>query len=232
MSRYELCRVKGYDKLSNLQRPAWAEHSRPTSPPRYTFPSLPTSSSSSSLPARDRLSPICRWWRVYAEAHILQRNWAVGVYTAAPLLRGHNQRVACIAHEDDELVSGSCDGSVRVWSMDTLKCLHTLEGHTADVNCVVAKDGVIVTGCADGLVRVFDTRTGQCINSLHGHSGSVEHVVLSGRTLVSAGSDWWAVSETSLIWTPMGQNKVSVLAGVHNGAHNAPGISEVSLFRG
>ena len=27
-------------------------------------------------------------------------------------------------------------------------------------------------------------------SSLHGHSGSVEHVVLSGRTLVSAGSDW------------------------------------------
>ena len=94
--RYNLCRVKGYDKLSNLQRPAWAERSRPTSPPRYTFPSLPSSSPAAT---GTRLSPVCRWWRVYAEAHTLQRNWAVGVYTAAPLLRGHKQRVTCIAHE-------------------------------------------------------------------------------------------------------------------------------------
>ena len=40
---------------------------------------------------------------------------------------------------DDQLVSGSCDGSVKVWSMDTLKCVHTLESHTADINCIVAK---------------------------------------------------------------------------------------------
>ena len=87
-----------------------------------------------------------------------------------------------------------------------------------------------MTGCADGLVRLFDTRTGQCIklvchqnlkealmliqiyvsSSLHGHTGSVEHVVLSGRTLVSAGSDWWAIimySEISLIWTQIDRIK-------------------------
>lgn len=40
---------------------------------------------------------------------------------------------------DDQLVSGSSDGSVRVWSMDSLKCIRSLEGHTADVNCVVAQ---------------------------------------------------------------------------------------------
>ena len=42
-------------------------------------------------------------------------------------------------HADDQLVSGSCDGSVRVWCMDSLKCVHTLESHTADVNSLVAK---------------------------------------------------------------------------------------------
>ena len=40
---------------------------------------------------------------------------------------------------DDQLVSGSSDGSVKVWSMDTLRCVHTLESHTAEVNCTVAK---------------------------------------------------------------------------------------------
>lgn len=42
-------------------------------------------------------------------------------------------------YTDDQLVSGSSDGSVKVWDMDTLNCVHTLESHTADVNCIVAK---------------------------------------------------------------------------------------------
>ena len=45
----------------------------------------------------------------------------------------------CVCDADDQLVSGSSDGSVRVWSVDSLKCVHTLEGHTADVNCVLAQ---------------------------------------------------------------------------------------------
>ena len=41
--------------------------------------------------------------------------------------------------DEEQLVSGSSDGSVRVWNIDSLKCVHTLEGHTADVNCLVAQ---------------------------------------------------------------------------------------------
>ena len=92
-SRLKLCKRKGYDKFSNLQRPSWTEHSRPTSPQRYSYPSLLTATQHSTL------SPMCKWWKVYVEAHTLQRNWIVGVYTMAPLLRGHSQRVTCIAHE-------------------------------------------------------------------------------------------------------------------------------------
>ena len=28
-------------------------------------------------------------------------------------------------------------------------------------------------------------------SSLHGHAGAVDHIALSGRTLVSAGSEWY-----------------------------------------
>ena len=41
---------------------------------------------------------------MYIKAHTLNRNWAEGVYTVAPLLRGHRQRVTCIAHEGDSLM--------------------------------------------------------------------------------------------------------------------------------
>ena len=40
---------------------------------------------------------------------------------------------------DDLLASGSSDGTVRVWSMDSLECVRSLESHTAEVNCIVAK---------------------------------------------------------------------------------------------
>jgi F-box/WD-40 domain protein 7 len=141
----KLCKKKGYDKLSSLRRPTWAEHSMPTSPHRHSLPSLSTTAhntSGSTLPS------MCWWWQVYIKAHTLNRNWAEGVYTVAPLLRGHRQRVTCIAHEDDQLVSGSSDGSVRVWNMDTLNCMHTLESHTADVNCIVAKVNIRPSGQA------------------------------------------------------------------------------------
>ena len=89
--RFELCKRKGFVKYSNLSSPAWTEHNRPTSP-RHKVPPL--------FPLKSPIHPPpCKWRQVYMKAHTLGRHWSVGVYSVAPLLRGHRQRVTCISCE-------------------------------------------------------------------------------------------------------------------------------------
>lgn len=60
----------------------------------------------------------------------------------------------------------SCTGNVlRVYDLDTTKCLQVFTGHTDYVDCVsVFADGRrAVSGSKDGTMRVWDMHTGKCI---------------------------------------------------------------------
>lgn len=59
------------------------------------------------------------------------------------LLQGHDGGVISLAvsYDQKHLLSGSWDGTARVWSLETLECLHVLRGH---------ENGVCVLGLPDG----------------------------------------------------------------------------------
>ena len=90
------------------------------------------------------------------------------------------------------IVSGSYDGTVAVWDLQTGARLHELTGHQGGVNSVaLSGDGRhIVSGSYDGTVAVWDLQTGARLHELTGHQGGVSSVALSGdgRYIVS-GSD-------------------------------------------
>ncbi len=69
-------------------------------------------------------------------------------------------------------VSGSWDGTLRLWDLETGKSLRTLEGHTDWVSAVaVLADGRrALSGSEDGTLRLWDLETGESLRTLEGHT--------------------------------------------------------------
>ena len=113
--------------------------------------------------------------------------------TSVRILQGHAGWVESVAVSPDgrHIVSGSDDTTLRVWELNSGRCLNTLRGHTAGVGSIaVSPDGQhIVSGSKDSTLRVWDFGTGRCLNTLQGHTGYVTSVAVSldGRHIVSGG---------------------------------------------
>lgn len=66
---------------------------------------------------------------------------------------GHTDAVRALAVANNRLFSGSYDGTVKVWDVDTLACLKTLAGHTGPVRTLVYSGGHMFSGSYDKTVR-------------------------------------------------------------------------------
>ena len=106
-------------------------------------------------------------------------------------LEGHGNLVTSVCFSPDGrwLASGSYDGTVRLWDVETGACVRTLQGHGDFVTSVCfSPDGrMVASGSADETVRLWDVETGACIRTLEGHDGQVTSVRFSadGRMVAS-----------------------------------------------
>ena len=89
--RYRLCQQKDFLKFANMSSPQWTENLPPTSP-SYKIKSYRLHNSTLH-------PPMCKWKEVYMKAHMLSRHWKLGVYSVAPLIRGHRLPVTSISCE-------------------------------------------------------------------------------------------------------------------------------------
>ncbi len=98
---------------------------------------------------------------------------------------GHTRPIYSVALSGDgqHALSGSHDRTVRVWEVETGRCLAALAGHTAEVWGVgLSRDSRrAVSGSSDKTVLVWEVETGRCVAALQGHIGSVMGVALSGN---------------------------------------------------
>ena len=92
---------------------------------------------------------------------------ALKVRVGAGARAGHTDAVRALAAANSRLFSGSYDGTVKVWDVDTLVCLKTLAGHTGPVRTLVYSGGHMFSGSYDKTARACSA---QCSNScsLHG----------------------------------------------------------------
>jgi WD40 repeat protein len=91
-----------------------------------------------------------------------------------------------------QIVSGSYDGSVRVWDASTGAALQRINAHAGTVASVAfSHNGIhIVSGSDDMTVRVWDASTGAALQHLNGHTGAVKSVAFSHNGIhIISGSD-------------------------------------------
>jgi WD40 repeat protein len=108
---------------------------------------------------------------------------------------GHTEPIVCVAfsHDGRRAVTGSYDGSMRLWDVAAGKELHCFEHPRGPVEGVnMSPDGrLAVSACADKIVRVWDLETGKVVRQLQGHTDSPIGVVFSpdGRRVLSGSHD-------------------------------------------
>ena len=100
------------------------------------------------------------------------RACAFGVFPplSAIVLRGHADHINSMALQDDLIVTGSRDGTVRLWSLSTGVCTKTLQeedGMLGQQGCcvtavAVTSDGsVVASGTDRGRVTLWQTDSGR-----------------------------------------------------------------------
>jgi F-box/WD-40 domain protein MET30 len=134
------------------------------------------------------------WKEVYRDRFVVGMNWKHKRCTQK-VFKGHRDSVMCLQFEDNILMTGSYDATVKIWDTDTGEELRTLKGHTAGVRCLQFDDTKLITGSLDRSIRVWNWRTGECLSKYNGHSEAVIALHFDCTLLASA-----SVDRTVKIW--------------------------------
>jgi len=116
-----------------------------------------------------------------------------GVGVAGPCqatLVGHDAGVTCIDFDDNHILSGSMDRTIRRWDFHRQnEDVFVLTGHDLAVSCLQLWSYALVSGGVDKAIRMWDLRTGKCHRVLRGHAGAVRCLQFDDTTIVSGGLD-------------------------------------------
>lgn len=128
------------------------------------------------------------------------------------MFEGHTSLVNMVMQIDDKtLLSGSWDGTAKVWDIETTECLKTLEGHSHAVAIFIAPNGNLITGSQDQKIRIWDKTTYALYKEWKGHDDIIRQFAdFSPVGFVSCSND-----SKIKIWTYEGE-LISELIG-HTG---------------
>jgi len=87
------------------------------------------------------------------------------------------------------ILTSSLDATIRLWCVETGRCLKKFFGHVEGVWGIAADTLRIVSCAQDRMVKVWDARTGKCDRTITGHEGPVTCIGLSDSTLVTGSED-------------------------------------------
>lgn len=127
---------------------------------------------------------------------------------------GHSNSVwSCACSPDSRrAISGSADGTIRVWDAATAEARKVLDGHTERVtSCSFSQDGTRVLSASDDTsLRLWNVETGECLSIFQGHSAAINACTFSpdGSRVLSASDDM-----TLRIWDVETGETVFILSG-------------------
>ncbi|CAJ0841078.1 9637_t:CDS:2 [Entrophospora sp. SA101] len=82
------------------------------------------------------------------------------------VLQGHTSLVGQLQLHDSTLVTGGSDGVIRIWDLETNRCVQHIAAHDNSVTCLQFDEKRIVSGGNDGHVKLWDVETGEFIREL------------------------------------------------------------------
>lgn len=97
------------------------------------------------------------------------------------VLNGHSMVITCCAlHPIYTIaISGSEDGTIKVWDHESGDYIRTLKGHTNTVNAIQfsPRHGHYLVSCSTDLsLKLWDVQTYQCLRTLRGHDHTISAV--------------------------------------------------------
>jgi len=108
---------------------------------------------------------------------------------------GHEGSVHAVRFSADgrHALSGSGDGTLRLWDVGSGECVRVLRGHEGEVRAVsFSPEGrQALSGGRDGTLRLWDVGSGECVAVLTGHEAAVLAVGFSahGKHALSGSTD-------------------------------------------
>lgn len=128
------------------------------------------------------------WKEVYKDRFKVGTNWKYGRYTTQ-VLRGHTNGVMCLQFDDQTLITGSYDNTIKVWDVNTGKEIRTITGHRLPIRCLQFDDARLITGSMDGTIKVWDWKIGECKSTFSAHEAGVIGLHMAGNILASGSQD-------------------------------------------
>ncbi len=114
--------------------------------------------------------------------------------------RGFANNVTSIAITSDGkfvVSGGNYDRNIRLWNIETGKCVRSFEGHEKGVSAVaLTPDGQwAVSGSLDKTLRIWELSTGACLQILEGHEKEVNAAAVTpdGQFVLSGGESFLRV---------------------------------------
>lgn len=103
-------------------------------------------------------------------------------------LNGHTNIVRSVFAINNIIIS-SGDHSIKIWDINTAKCINTLNSHTDTVYSVFAINNIIISGSYDNSIKIWDIKSGEYINTLDGHTKTVWSVCSVKNKIISGSSN-------------------------------------------
>ncbi|MCT7956745.1 protein kinase domain-containing protein [Laspinema palackyanum] len=129
----------------------------------------------------------------------LSRTIAVNDIKLSNTLTGHSQDVRSVAVSPDGLAiaSGSFDGTIKIWNLETGALIRTLTGHSDAGEMVssvaIAPNGTLLVSSSNGYggtIKIWNLATGELLSTIPGTSLGISSIAISPDSkLLASGSE-------------------------------------------
>uniref|UniRef100_A0A158R5C8 F-box domain-containing protein n=1 Tax=Syphacia muris TaxID=451379 RepID=A0A158R5C8_9BILA len=185
------------------------------------------------------------WKEAFSERYRLYRNWHAG-RCVVRTFQGHSQGISCVQFDDERIVSGSSDGTIRLWDIRDRRSstvygrlgTMTLTGHSDIVRCLHLNGSRLASGSNDCTIKIWNLAVNTtwssiaCRQTMVGHTNFVRCLQMEDDRLTSGSYDHllkiWSVATGQCTETLSGHTG-GVLCLQSDGTKLVSGSADLSI---